>query len=95
MDAKVALNGIARVVGEFLSSYDVLVTPTITVPAPSVDYLDLNDPSFDSEELGAELFRYAAFTPLFNATGHPAISLPLGIERRRPADRRAVRGADG
>ena len=35
--------------------------------------------------------RFTPFTPLFNLTGQPAISLPAGIGARRPAAQRAAR----
>ena len=37
----------------------------------------------------APIIDYVPFTPLQNATGQPAISLPLHWTRRRPAGRRA------
>jgi amidase len=51
---------------------DVLVTPTLTYPAPKIGVLgqDVNTAS-------AEFLDWLSFTHPFNCTGQPAISLPL------------------
>ena len=77
MEIKATLNDMSRLFGTFLTGYDVLVTPTITVPPPPVDFMLLDDPRYDTDSWMRELFGYAAFTPMFNATGTPALSLPL------------------
>jgi amidase len=58
----------------FFESYDVLLTPTLASETPLVGYLD---PTQDYETVMARLLDWVAFTPLQNATGDPAISLPL------------------
>lgn len=51
--------------------FDILVTPTLGSPPPELGWL--SDP-----ELGtARLFEILLFTAQFNATGQPAVSLPL------------------
>jgi len=79
MEIKATLNDMSRLVGSFLGGYDVLVTPTINVPAPPVEFMSLNDPKYDTDSWMRELFSYASFTPMFNATGTPALGLPLGM----------------
>jgi len=71
-------NTITRGVGAFFRSYDVLVTPTVATPPPPLGYLNQNDPSLDPRGWLNKLFALIPFTPLFNVTGQPAISLPLG-----------------
>jgi amidase len=71
-------NTITRNVGEFFRSYDVLVTPTVATPPPLLRTLNQNDPSLDPRGWLNKLFALIPFTPLFNVTGQPAISLPLG-----------------
>ena len=65
----------ARRVAGWFATYDLLLTPTIAEPPPPLG-------EFESppDNPLAGLFRAAAlvpFTPSFNVTGQPAISLPL------------------
>lgn len=62
---------------------DAVVTPVLAHTTPEIGYLSGDLPF---EEHFPRLVAYAAFTPLHNATGAPAISLPLG----RTADGRPV-----
>lgn len=54
---------------------DVVLSPALAHTTPKLGYLS---PEQSFEELFARLRRYVAFTPLANATGAPAISLPGG-----------------
>ncbi|MCG8668482.1 MAG: amidase, partial [Pseudomonadales bacterium] len=57
------------------SGFDVLVTPTIAAPPPKLGALT---PSPDDPEGGGDLvLRLIPYTPPFNMTGQPAVSLPL------------------
>lgn len=61
---------------------DVVLTPVLTHTTPEIGYLSGDLPFTDHF---SRLVDYAAFTPLHNATGAPAISLPLGqTEDGRP-----------
>jgi amidase len=53
---------------------DVMLTPVVSHTTPKLGYLS---PEVASDELIERLVQYAAFTPLANATGAPAISLPF------------------
>jgi amidase len=69
-------NGLARIMGAFHTRYDVLLTPTLgRLPAPLGDY----DPTAktDLREVFTSWAALESFCPVFNATGQPAISLPL------------------
>lgn len=76
--AEAACNVVNRSVGAFFSDYDVLVTPTVGGPPPPLGYLDANDAGLDMLGWLNKLFDLVPFTPVFNVTGQPAISLPLG-----------------
>ncbi|MFL5701323.1 MAG: amidase [Ktedonobacteraceae bacterium] len=71
-------NTITRSVSAFFHSYDVLVTPTVATPPPLLGSLNQNDPSLDPRGWLNKMFALIPFTPVFNVTGQPAISLPLG-----------------
>jgi amidase len=55
--------------------HDAMLTPVVSHTTPKLGYLS---PEVASEELIERLVHYAAFTPLANATGAPAIALPFG-----------------
>jgi amidase len=57
---------------------DLPVTPTAAQPPLPLGRLDANDPTLDADGWVRKVFGYAAFTALFNVSGQPAISLPLG-----------------
>lgn len=44
----------------------------------SLGVLNANDPEKDLKRWGEHVFTHIPFTSLFNTTGQPAISLPLG-----------------
>ncbi|OCA87168.1 amidase [Pseudobacillus wudalianchiensis] len=71
-------NRISRSVGEFFTHYDVLLTPTAAQLPPVIGELNMDAPDSDMKGFGKKIFRYFPFTRLFNTTGQPAVSLPLG-----------------
>jgi amidase len=64
----------ARTSAAFFRSYDVVLTPTVAHATPLIGHLDPTEPF---ETIIERLMDWVAFTPLQNATGDPAISLPL------------------
>ena len=52
--------------------FDLLVTPTIAAPPPRIGEL-----ASGSESATDKIFALIPFTPQFNLTGQPAVSLPL------------------
>lgn len=54
---------------------DVILSPVLAHTTPTLGHLS---PEQDFDELFERLTRYVSFTPLNNAAGGPAISLPLG-----------------
>ena len=54
---------------------DVVLSPVLSHTTPLLGHLS---PTLDFEELFERLRTYVGFTPLNNASGGPAISLPLG-----------------
>ncbi|PID41821.1 MAG: amidase [Gammaproteobacteria bacterium] len=61
---------------EFHQNYDLLLSPTLAHTTPRLGYIS---PDVPFEELFDRLMRYVSFTPLANASGCPAISIPAGM----------------
>ncbi len=76
--AQGVMNTVTRSVAPFFTQYDILVTPTVTVVPPALGTLDANKAGWTAQSWTEATFNYCPFTPLFNTTGQPAISLPLG-----------------
>jgi amidase len=55
--------------------FDLLVTPTIGAPPPPLGYI--GGPADDPEARLDRILGLMPFTPQFNVTGQPAVSLPL------------------
>lgn len=72
--ATTTLQAASYVLGEFLTEYDVLLSPTLGEPPKRIGEIDQTIP-FD--ELEEQLGRYVPFTPIANFSGFPAMSVPL------------------
>src|SRR6478736_8778101 len=68
------LRRIARVSAQFHQTYDVALSPTLAHETPLVGHLD---PTLDFDTVMERIMDWVVFTPWHNATGDPAISLPL------------------
>jgi amidase len=68
------LTAIRRRTAQLFRTYDVVLTPTLPDPPPRIGHFD---PTANYEQIIERLTEWLAFTPLQNATGEPAISLPL------------------
>ena len=66
-----------RRLSEVFGQYDLLLSPTITHVAPPLGYLG---PDVPFQEMLDRLAPWIAFNPIANATGFPAITLPLGFD---------------
>jgi amidase len=70
-------NMASRQVGVFFEKADALITPTIARPPAPLGEINQDRGGVTAKEWTLQVFSYAPFTPLFNTTGQPAISLPL------------------
>jgi len=77
LNAMTHCNLVSRQVGPFFEKVDVLVTPTIARQPAPLGELNQNREGMTAMEWTRQIFSYVPFTPLFNVTGQPAISLPL------------------
>jgi amidase len=69
------LQMIARAVATFMQAWDVILTPVVAEPPPPLGTFDATP----DNPLGGFLraAEFVPFTPIVNATGQPAMSLPL------------------
>ena len=56
-----------------------MLTPTLSLVTPELGWLN---PSQPFETVMGHLLEWVSFTPLQNATGDPAISLPMGMSTK-------------
>lgn len=68
---------VTQVVGRFLTRYDLLLTPTCAVEPRPLGTYDPDQTGATADTLVEQLAPHETFTALFNATGLPAMSLPL------------------
>ena len=69
------IHAVGRQIEAFFTTYDLILSPTLLQPPVPLGYLDTN--SEDGETYGEHFRSFWGFTSLYNATGQPAISLPL------------------
>lgn len=73
-----AQNRVCRSVGAFFTTHDLLITPTLgQLPAPH-GTLDYDNPRHTLTSWLRSILDYGPFTVVFNISGQPAASLPLG-----------------
>jgi len=74
IEAIAAAHAAGRKIAAFLSSYDVILSTTLAGPPPKLGYFDQNG---DVQTFSERVTEYVSVTPLHNATGTPAMSVPL------------------
>ena len=74
VEAVAAVHAAGRKLAAFFASYDLILTTTLPAPPPPLGYFDMNG---DVETFSARAAEYLTITPLYNATGTPAMSVPL------------------
>lgn len=67
-----------EIVSLWASKFDVLVTPTMAIQPPPAGYV-MEEAHRQETVLVSEVLSMTAYTAVFNVTGQPAISLPLGM----------------
>lgn len=68
------LDQLRQQMAQFMSRYDLILSPTIVEEPPLLGVLDMNLPL---DKFGPLATRDSVFTTLFNFTGQPAMSVPL------------------
>ncbi|MDJ0631207.1 MAG: amidase family protein [Rhodobacter sp.] len=72
------IHSFGRTMANFMSDYDIFLSPTIAEPSASVGRFEHDTEDYIAYRTGSEgVFRYSPFTAAFNASGQPAVSVPL------------------
>jgi amidase len=74
VEAIAAVHAAGRKMGTFLTSYDMILSTTLAGPPPKLGYFDQNG---DVQTFTDRVTEYLSVTPLHNATGTPAMNVPL------------------
>ena len=74
IEAIAAAHSAGRKMARFLTTYDVILSTTLAGPPPKLGYFDQNG---DVQIFADRVTEYLSVTPLHNATGTPAMSVPL------------------
>ena len=72
-------NSLRRRVGAFFADYDVLVTPALANPPPPHGLYSQSRTDLDPLNFMRQCQHTDQFLPIFNITGQPALSIPIGI----------------
>jgi amidase len=68
------LQALAKNISAQMEPYDVLLCPVLSTAPPLIGEYS---PTIPFEDLMARMVAYVAYTPVFNVTGMPAMSVPL------------------
>jgi amidase len=77
--ARRALTAATRDMADAFKRMDVLLLPTTATLPVRTGQIDGRTEAFDFDRWSRDSYSYAPYTELFNVTGQPAISLPLGV----------------
>jgi Asp-tRNA(Asn)/Glu-tRNA(Gln) amidotransferase A subunit family amidase len=69
------IHGIGRDLARHLEPYDMVLSPTMAMPPHPLGLLSLSNP--DREAQGIAVLQTVGYTQMANASGHPAMSVPL------------------
>jgi amidase len=66
-----------RICSKLFDNYDVVMSPVLAHKTPKIGYFS---PELAYEDVKQRAVDFATYTGLYNVTGEPAISLPLGVD---------------
>lgn len=75
--AVTAVHMVARSIGRFFESYDILLTPTMPTPPLPLQTIDMQGGDLDAYY--DSLWSNNTFTTIYNCVGVPAASIPAGF----------------
>ena len=75
--AVATIQAISRSIAGFFQKYDVSLTPTLATPPPELGFLHPAKGDSDVRPYARRVREFVPFTQIANATGQPAVSLPI------------------
>ncbi|MEM8632153.1 MAG: amidase [Pseudomonadota bacterium] len=80
LEAVETVHDYGREMAGFFEDWDILLTSTLAEPPAKIGRFDHSNPDFLDYRLGPTgIYPYSPFAAAFNATGQPAVSLPLAV----------------
>jgi len=76
--AQARMNAVRREIAPFFDKYDLLLSPTTNAPATLLGTLT-SEQDISPDDFFSKCLEFCPFTPLFNITGQPAVSIPAGL----------------
>ena len=78
LEAVTRIHRFSRELAPFFERYDLLLTPTLAEPPAKIGRFAPDDEDIVEHRLGSSgILPYSPFCPVFNASGQPAMSVPL------------------
>jgi amidase len=78
LDATNYFAKLSNYVEHFFNRYDLLITPSSATTARKIGEFDCDSAGHvDIEDWNRAIYRYDGYYPLYNSSGHPAVSLPI------------------
>lgn len=71
------IHAFGRRMAGFMQNYDVILTPTLARLPPRIGELQVENDSWSLQQLIEHFHSYSPYTALCNASGQPAMSVPL------------------
>ncbi len=90
--ALLARTQLYRKVQAWFERFDVIVTPTLARTAIPIEERLFEPIEIEGEKTDTVRKAWYPYTHPFNLTGHPAMTLPVRLPQRRPADGDPARG---
>lgn len=73
--AMLAIHALGRQIESLFEEYDLVLSPTLLQPPVALGFMNTNNG--DQKQYSENMQEFWGFTHLYNATGNPAITLPL------------------
>lgn len=81
LEARLRAHETSVTMARHFQSFDLIMTPSLAALPPAVGQIDARAKDFDYDRWSRDSYGFAPFSEIFNVTGQPAASLPLGMSK--------------